>query len=502
MSKNLSKFCFVSLFLLWHALHAQTVFHKYLPSGLSSTTKIYQALNGYYYVSGNNWTVGQPGGPYQDGGFFTCLDETGEPKWRVDFGAAWLISVKDILVFNHDKSCVAIGKYYSASHFFTKCDSLGNVIWSLQTGVPMLATSGAVNSDTDFVVAGRMSNSDYSIMKLNEGGTPLWGKSYTKYATGVQNSAIKTNDKGFFMCGDAGSVTQVYKTDSLGNLLWSKLYSASTVLNMVTARQTKDSGYIMCGGANIIRTDATGNVIWSVSYPVNLNDAQIFSDSLYFFCGYSGSKSVMLSTRSDGTLLNATFYADKPILSSVKYSSASSLVVTNDKKIVVGASARIPWAGNYDAYRSVIIRTDTDGTSICGDSSAVITGTFFSTTASAHIAATNTLNLQTSTFQTGSSTVNMSSIGCFGFIGIEEMENETNIGVWPNPSEGEIFLRSVNKIKEITVTNTLGQQIPLVTSGSTFDTQKIDLSTCESGVYVIQIKTSQGIVSKKLILNR
>lgn len=95
-------------------------------------------------------------------------------------------------------------------------------------------------------------------------------------------SSIQTLDGCYVIAGYTKSYgagardAYVVKTDSLGNVLWAKTYGGPADDEAVTIKQTSDSGFIIVGktksfGAGnddlyLVRTDASGNMLWSKTY--------------------------------------------------------------------------------------------------------------------------------------------------------------------------------------------------------------------------------------------
>ena len=99
-------------------------------------------------------------------------------------------------------------------------------------------------------------------------------------------------------------------------------------------------------------------------------------------------------------------------------------------------------------------------------------------------------------------------------MGVNELSDENKMTVFPNPSTGMIELGTEGlDIKELAVYNISGQLIyqrslsdfQTATSGN-FQSQNrpitIDLSEQSAGLYFLQLKTGQGMVSKKIILSK
>lgn len=92
--------------------------------------------------------------------------------------------------------------------------------------------------------------------------------------------------------------------------------------------------------------------------------------------------------------------------------------------------------------------------------------------------------------------------------GMTENNTELDFSVFPNPSNGIIslslspFINAHGKLSEgdVIVCNVLGEKIYLATIHK--PQAEIDLSNQPSGIYFLQIKTEQGVVSKKININK
>ena len=73
---------------------------------------------------------------------------------------------------------------------------------------------------------------------------------------------------------------------------------------------------------------------------------------------------------------------------------------------------------------------------------------------------------------------------------------EKNIHIFPNPTNGLIHIESNNRFEflEITLYNTLGKTIKINLSN-----ESIDLSDINTGIYFLSVKTSKGMITKKIV---
>ena len=76
------------------------------------------------------------------------------------------------------------------------------------------------------------------------------------------------------------------------------------------------------------------------------------------------------------------------------------------------------------------------------------------------------------------------------------IEKGNTIEVYPNPSSGEVTIESAETIEELIVVNQLGQEI-LRTSPNENETV---LQLKGNGVFIIQIKTTSGITSNRILI--
>jgi polyhydroxybutyrate depolymerase len=79
---------------------------------------------------------------------------------------------------------------------------------------------------------------------------------------------------------------------------------------------------------------------------------------------------------------------------------------------------------------------------------------------------------------------------------IEEIEN--TIRVFPNPTSNVINIQPNNslELKDIILYNTLGVNLNLKSTNGL-----IDLTSLNSGIYLLSIKTSKGTITKKVMKN-
>lgn len=93
--------------------------------------------------------------------------------------------------------------------------------------------------------------------------------------------------------------------------------------------------------------------------------------------------------------------------------------------------------------------------------------------------------------------VSMTANDC-GITGINEIPNQ-NILIYPNPSFGIVNISSDEIIENLTVYSSIGQLV--INNSPKTRNFKVNLSSYSKGIYYINIKTNNSIISKKIITN-
>lgn len=240
--------------------------------------------------------------------------------------------------------------------FITKYDTNGNVV----TGWPKtydggvvaddVATSIAIDSNNNIIVAGRSSNGtdfDFIIIKYNPDGTPFWsgldgvGGIAKIYDGGDIDSAngvaVDLSDDSIIVTGDT-TIPATWNTnfltiryDSAGTLVWSKTYDNTSVTdswdksnalavdsddNIIVAGYSQNNDVTYENDFYAIKYDLLGNVVWEKRYANGLNNEAngVTVDSI---------GDVIATGRST----DASFYDD---FRTIKYSSSDGTILWNN----------------------------------------------------------------------------------------------------------------------------------------------------------------------------
>ncbi|MCD4706476.1 MAG: T9SS type A sorting domain-containing protein [Candidatus Sabulitectum sp.] len=277
--------------------------------------------------------------------YLVRTDSNGDTLWTRTYGGS-LKDEGECVVVTEDQGYMIAGYTYSygagdKDFYLIRTDSSGDTLWTKTYGGSGddLAWSVAVVPDGGFIVSGRTKSYgagswDVWLLRIDADGEMIWNKTY---GGGSWDSGLEvqcTPDGGFIVHGytmsfGAGN-TDYYllKTDASGNLLWSRTYGGSHYDNGTCIEQLPGGGYLLGGYTKsfgdtdgdfwIIRTDANGDSLWSQIYGGSgieaLNGMDLTLDGGYILAGktrsYGSSSSVwLLRIEQDLTGIDESEYA-------------------------------------------------------------------------------------------------------------------------------------------------------------------------------------------------
>ena len=196
--------------------------------------------------------------------------------------------------------------------FLINTDANGNIIWAKTYGGTDWDKASSVQqtSDGGYIVAGWTESfgagwADIFLIKTDTNGNIIWAKTYGGTSRDVASSVQQTSDGGYIVAGwtDSWGGILLIKTDANGNVMWAKTYGGTYNDRASSVQQTSDGGYIVAGwtrsfGAGdydvfLIKTDASGNIIWAKTYGGTYSDhaysVQQTSDGGYIVAGRTSS---------------------------------------------------------------------------------------------------------------------------------------------------------------------------------------------------------------------
>jgi len=205
--------------------------------------------------------------------------------------------------------------------------------------------------------------------------------SFAKTFGGTSNdwaySVQQTSDGGYILAGYTGSFGAggdilLIKTDASGNVIWAKTYGGTNYEDASTFQQTSDGGYIVAAytysfGAGyrdifLVKTDANGNIQWAKTYGGTGDDlvssVQQTLDGGYIVAGYTtsfGASSFdifLIKTDANGNIQWAKTYGG------TNWDEASSVKQTSDGGYILTGRTGSFGAGGWDIF---LIKTDANG---------------------------------------------------------------------------------------------------------------------------------------------
>lgn len=265
-----------------------------------------------------------------------------------------------------------------------KIDVDGNTIWGKTYGSALDEySSGVINTpDSGYLVVGVVDgwpfpSSNTFAIKVNSVGDVMWTRSYEPInAYGI----VATNDGGFALTGRTANQPPVFNTgaslvklDSAGGVEWSRSFAAyAQDLIPFALIVTDDGGYLISGTvwhfdenndyAILIRTDSTGNLLWTRTYRSTNNNGHnkmLFTDVVrsigggyylsgnYYLDSYSYSCPLLMKVDLDGELIWSKAY-QAPVLG-YNENYVSSIVELNNGDLLVSG------------FAGTLLRTDSDG---------------------------------------------------------------------------------------------------------------------------------------------
>jgi PKD repeat protein len=218
-------------------------------------------------------------------------DTNGNMQWNKTYGgngdnARSIIQTAD---GGYAIAGIAAGANGNWEGFLIKTDSNGNMLWRKIYGASTNNTqleSVVQTSDGGFIMAGATQSPPFSgkvnayLVRTDSNGTTIWTKEFSQtMGDDYGRSVIQTSDGGyaiagqtdFFGSGDAWLI----KTNATGGLMWDMTYSGSAGADFAySIVQTMDGGYAMAGTTDfngngeawIIKTDSGGILSWNLTY--------------------------------------------------------------------------------------------------------------------------------------------------------------------------------------------------------------------------------------------
>jgi len=270
-----------------------------------------------------------------------------------------------------------------------KTDSAGNTVWSktfegigqdylyrmIQTSDQGYLLQGWTDSYND-------GNREIWLIKIDNLGNTIWSKTYPDAPQSGWTGLVQTGDGGYALAagtyGLAGGIdVTLTKLDTTGNIQWTKSYGGSGFDCTNALIQMSDGGYAIAGRTTsstgnqdflLIRTDASGNMLWSKAYggpsEDGASDMVGTADGGFAIVGYTysygagGMDAWLVKIDSNGNMLWDKTYGGTGT------DLGTAIVQTFDGGYALTGPTSSFGAGSYDFY---LVRTDANGNLLWSD---------------------------------------------------------------------------------------------------------------------------------------
>jgi len=200
--------------------------------------------------------------------------------------------------------------------YLLKTNASGEELWSKKFDLRTTDRAYSVQETNDggYIIVGETYTyvggiHDVWLIKTDADGKELWSKTYGGASYDGGRSVQQTTDGGYIIAGSTSSLGAgswnfyLVKTDADGNELWHKAFGGGGADGAEAVQQTTDGGYIIIGStysfgagsydAWLIKTDASGNELWSKTFGGSSWDygfsVQQTTDGGYMISGFTGS---------------------------------------------------------------------------------------------------------------------------------------------------------------------------------------------------------------------
>jgi hypothetical protein len=178
--------------------------------------------------------------------------------------------------------------YYN--FYLVKTDAGGNMMWTRAYGGSSTDQANCIRQTDDggyvftgYSVYSGVSDENCVLFKVDENGDSLWIRRYGGTGFEMANHVEQTLDGGYILAGDIsfgigdGGGAWLIKTDASGDTMWTKLPTGSLGDEFQSVQQTSDGGYICCGSTwaygqswdadgYIVKTDDAGDTLWTTVF--------------------------------------------------------------------------------------------------------------------------------------------------------------------------------------------------------------------------------------------
>jgi|GEM_PF-5522952 len=392
-----------------------------------------------------------------------------------------------------------------------KTDSLGNTEWSKQFLDVTALTKDRVYSitqtaDGGYIFGGEQKNSVTQIsstflVRTNAMGDTLWTRGFNNTSDPFErgNFVIQTHDGGFVlgMTNYFGGV-KLLKTGANGDTLWTKGFSISSGNEVLSVIETPDNGFLVSGygiGIFFLKTDSTGNTQWTKTYsgPGQTEGGRarqtfdggfivigytIVHDSINHFYNYT------VKTDANGDTLWTRMQQTPSVGEDIEQTADSGYISIGD---ITGA---------------VLVKSDEAGYNYCNDYRLVSTVTSVQTQQAFPAFQIIYPNIEGIPISVHDSSGLSVTTRCYSIASIHDwnLPGDLQVEISPNPFVSSLslhFLDARQGQARLDIFNSVGQLV--LSEQVAREDQTLNLAALQEGIYLIRIKTDEGIFTKKIV---
>jgi type IX secretion system substrate protein len=527
---NKCLFTFLSAIAISVSGYSQTVFQQVYGRNTAQGFAGQQTSDGGYIMSGLT-TVTTTNYDY----LVVKIDANGDTLWTKTYGGigddesyAMQQTTDGGYIFAGIDSSSGLGNY---NVYLVKTDANGDTLWTKSYGGSSDDFGQAVQQTADggYIVAGYTGsfgagNNDVYLLKTDANGNLIWSKTYGG-AQGDYAFAVKqTAEGGYIVAGITssfgvttnGTYNDIYllKTNSTGTLTWSKTYGKDGDDWGFGVIQTNDGGYAITGHTQtdsldnyselcLIKTDLNGDTLFTKSFGgPNFNKGLAIlqtSDSGFaiggstYSFGNGASDFYLLKTNKTGSMLfNSTFGGGGD---DIPYAIGQ----TSDNGFVLSGYTQ---SYAVDSNSFYMVKTDASGNSYnCNQTNptpSVINGVAIIGTPATVVGSPATITANSTHTKIKSGVTILNTCPTAGIKQVVE-NNKYQFMIYPNPSNGNITLKTDNLIDntQLTIYNQLGQVVLKKQLTNELTIINLDIN---SGVYQVRILSGNELIYQTKII--
>lgn len=421
-------------------------------------------------------------------GFLFCPLGCVSQYW--DFVYDSIPSIGRQIILTHD-SCYLVTCTNSGFEpgFSLKLDQSGNILWFSQYG----GYSICQTFDNKYIIAG--SQDLYAkLTKIDENGNFEWVKTYGEGNQEYFNSVIQSSDSCFIACGKSycheDRALSVVKTDTSGNVIWKKC-TISRYFGSYNDLLEFDHNLYIVG-----EDEDNNSHLYTMALKLTLSGAEVWKKS--YEIGYGGN-GIALTPDSDLIVAGGCSLTKMNLEGDTLWRRQlkSLWVVCGVDVLSDSDSGYILCGSDWTDHTDLLARFDKNGTEIWYQTYPTIDDQYSAGFASViYLPDDGFITCGCSNFGRDQTRLRVlkTNLAGGGFVEIPEKDHEYQNVIYPNPSDGIVFI-DFNKPYIADIFDINGKRIC-----SKADISELDFNDCKKGLYIVRITYIGRSFCRKIII--